>query len=173
MTGCPAGNTLSARRRGRDASRFGRNYGPDGRMAADVITLEGYREPARPLLQPVMKAGRRIGPAPRHCKKSGRVLRATWRLCPTRCVVSIRGASYPVTISEPLLRLTEETDTAASPNSERRFYERHHRNRRIPTSCSSSTCRRISAEEARLPFQRAMKSCLSSIAPPARSSTLS
>ncbi len=86
-----------------------RSYGPDGHMVGDVITLEGYREPARPLLQPVMKAGRRIGPAPTLPEIRARAARELASLPdPLRDLEP--GASYPVTISEPLLRLTEETD---------------------------------------------------------------
>ena len=86
-----------------------RSYGPDGSMAGDVITLEGYREPARPLLQPVMKAGRRIGPAPTLPEIRARAARELASL-PDPLRDLDPGASYPVTISEPLLRLTEETD---------------------------------------------------------------
>ena len=37
-----------------------RRYGADGRMASDVVTVEGDVQPGEPLLQPVMRAGRRL-----------------------------------------------------------------------------------------------------------------
>ncbi|HXW22658.1 MAG TPA: nicotinate phosphoribosyltransferase [Rhodomicrobium sp.] len=86
-----------------------RNYGPDGRMASDVITLEGDPQSGQPLLQPVMKAGRRIGLAPALADIKARAARDLERL-PDPLRRLDPEASYPVTISEALLRLTEETD---------------------------------------------------------------
>lgn len=86
-----------------------RSYGPEDRMAGDVITLESYSEPARPLLQQVMKAGRRVGPATTLPEIRARAARELASL-PDPLRDLDPGASYPVTISEPLLRLTEETD---------------------------------------------------------------
>jgi nicotinate phosphoribosyltransferase len=86
-----------------------RNYGPDDRMASDVITLEGDPQPGQPLLQPVMKAGRRIGLAPALADIKARAVRDLERL-PDPLRRLDPEASYPVTISEALLRLTEETD---------------------------------------------------------------
>ncbi len=86
-----------------------RNYGPDGRTSGDVITLEDDPQPGEPLLQPVMKAGRRIGPAPTLAEIRVRAARELEKL-PEPLRRLDPSASYPVTISEPLLRLAEETD---------------------------------------------------------------
>jgi nicotinate phosphoribosyltransferase len=40
-----------------------RQLGPDGRMAGDILTLEDDPQPGEPLLQLVMRAGRRLRPA--------------------------------------------------------------------------------------------------------------
>ena len=86
-----------------------RRYGPDGRMAGDVITLEGDPQAGEPLLSPVMKAGRRIGAAPTLAEIKERASRELERL-PEPLRRLDPQASYPVTISGPVLRLTEETD---------------------------------------------------------------
>ncbi len=41
-----------------------RRYGPDGRMAGDVISLETEKQDGEPLLQLVMRDGKRVGPHP-------------------------------------------------------------------------------------------------------------
>ena len=86
-----------------------RSYGSDGRMTGDIITLDGDPQPGEPLLQPVMKAGRRIGPTPTLAKIRERAARELERL-PEPLRRLDPQASYPITISEPLRRLTEETD---------------------------------------------------------------
>jgi nicotinate phosphoribosyltransferase len=86
-----------------------RSYGPNGRMEGDVITLEGDPQPGEPLLQLVMKAGRRIGPAPALAEIRERAARELERL-PEPLRRLDPKASYSITISEPLLRLTAETD---------------------------------------------------------------
>jgi nicotinate phosphoribosyltransferase len=86
-----------------------RSYGPDGRMAGDVITLEGDPQPGEPLLRPVMQAGRRIHPSPTLAKIRERAARELERLPqPLRSLDP--KAAYSVTISDPLRLLTEETD---------------------------------------------------------------
>ena len=40
-----------------------RRYGADGRMAGDILALEGHEKAGEPLLQPVMQDGRRVQPA--------------------------------------------------------------------------------------------------------------
>lgn len=41
-----------------------RRYGADGRMVSDVMSAHDDRHEGEPLLQPVMRAGRRLGPRP-------------------------------------------------------------------------------------------------------------
>ena len=86
-----------------------RSYGPDGRMEGDVITLEGDPQPGEPLLQLVMKAGRRIGRAPALAEIRERAASELERL-PEPLRRLDPKAFYPITISEPLRRLTAETD---------------------------------------------------------------
>src|SRR3990172_368557 len=71
--------------------------GPDGRMAGDIVTLEGDALDGEALLQPVMQGGRRLGPAApladlrvRAAVQLARLPNALRRLTP-------RGA-YPVEI---------------------------------------------------------------------------
>lgn len=42
-----------------------RNYDADGRMAWDVVTVEGDAQAGEPLIMPVMRAGQRLAPAAR------------------------------------------------------------------------------------------------------------
>jgi nicotinate phosphoribosyltransferase len=86
-----------------------RSYGTDGRMARDVVSLENDSQPGDPLIQLVMKNGRRIGPRPtldeireRAANDLARLPEPLHRLEP--------GAGYPVEIGEALLRYTEEVD---------------------------------------------------------------
>ena len=86
-----------------------RRYGPDGRMAGDVLSLDGDRQDGEPLLGCVMKAGRRTAPSPalpeigaRAAKNLGRLPDVLRRLDPE--------AVYPVTVAEPLVLLAAEAD---------------------------------------------------------------
>ena len=63
----PASHGASARRArppGRAASRSGGLYQAGGEFAGDIVTLEAERREGGQLLQPVMRGGQRIGPAP-------------------------------------------------------------------------------------------------------------
>ncbi len=86
-----------------------RRYGTDGRMAGDVLSLENDSQPGEPLIQQVMKNGRRIGSRPtldeireRAANDLARLPEPLHRLEP--------GAGYPIEIGEALLRYTEEVD---------------------------------------------------------------
>ena len=41
-----------------------RSYGPDGRMESDILSTEDDRHDGKPLIQPVVTGGRRVGPQP-------------------------------------------------------------------------------------------------------------
>ena len=41
-----------------------RAYDADGRMRGDILSLESDKQPGEPLIVPVMRAGKRIAPAP-------------------------------------------------------------------------------------------------------------
>jgi nicotinate phosphoribosyltransferase len=86
-----------------------RQYGPDGRMEGDVLSLAMDTQQGEALLVPVMKGGSRTGPSPalsgiraRAAKSLERLPEALRRLEP--------GAPYPVTVAKPLIELAAETD---------------------------------------------------------------
>jgi nicotinate phosphoribosyltransferase len=84
-----------------------RRYGPDGRMAGETLSVEDDVQPGEPLIQPVMQNGRRTKPrfadvrahAARELEQLPQPLR---RLEP--------GASYPVEVAAPLVRLAKAVD---------------------------------------------------------------
>src|SRR5574341_1347737 len=86
-----------------------RQYGPDGRMAGDVITLEGDPQEGTALLQPVMQRGKRLA-SPRPLA----VMRAATADELSRLPEPLRtlrdGASYPVRISQALHDLAGSVD---------------------------------------------------------------
>ncbi len=86
-----------------------RRYGGDGKMAGDVLSLSTDRQEGEALLQPAIRAGRRLGASPslievraRAAENLERLPQALRRLDPE--------AVYPVTIGEPLAELAGETD---------------------------------------------------------------
>jgi nicotinate phosphoribosyltransferase len=86
-----------------------RRYGTNGRMAGDVISLEGDHQPGEALVVPVMRKGKRLSAPPTleeiraHAEQElERLPDALRRLDP--------GARYPVIIAEALHRLAEEAD---------------------------------------------------------------
>jgi nicotinate phosphoribosyltransferase len=87
-----------------------RQYGPDGRIAGDLISIESDNQPGDPLIEPVMRAGRRISPS---LALSGIRARAARNLAllpePLRCLEP--NASYPVTVADALVDLTRQVDT--------------------------------------------------------------
>ena len=86
-----------------------RRYGVDGRMAGDVLSLESDTHPGEPLIEPVMKDGRRIRPSPTLAAIRERAAHDLERLPgPLRKLEP--GASYPVELADALLRLAAEVD---------------------------------------------------------------
>src|SRR5262245_44706782 len=86
-----------------------RRFDSDGRMAADVLSVEDDPQPGEPLIRQVMKAGRRIGASPALAEARGRAAQELERLPPgLRCLTP--GASYPVTVADTLVRLAAEVD---------------------------------------------------------------
>jgi nicotinate phosphoribosyltransferase len=86
-----------------------RSFGPDGRMASDVLSLETEPAPGEALLAPVMRAGRRIASSPplTACREfAARQL--------ARLPDALRGlelkAVYQVDVSDGLQRLAAEVD---------------------------------------------------------------
>lgn len=88
-----------------------RTYGSDERMRGDVLSLEDDSAPGEPLIAPVIRAGKRIAPAPTLAKIRERAARELARLPePLR---RLEVADYPVRISEKLKALADQTGSKA------------------------------------------------------------
>jgi nicotinate phosphoribosyltransferase len=86
-----------------------RRYGPDGRMAGDVLSLEGDEQDGEQLIQLVMQGGRRIGPSPALSATRERAASDIRRLPePLRRLES--GAGYQVQVAQALVTLAAEVD---------------------------------------------------------------
>ena len=90
-----------------------RSYAVDGRMAADVLSVENDEHNGEPLIELVMQGGRRVTPSPalaaireRAACDLARLPEPLRRLDP--------DAAYPVQIGARLLRLADEVDTRLS-----------------------------------------------------------
>jgi len=86
-----------------------RRYDADGRMAGDLLALEGHEAAGQPLIHCVMQGGRRVEPAPsldairQHAKRElERLPEALRRL--------EAGAIYPVEVADDLVKLAAEVD---------------------------------------------------------------
>jgi nicotinate phosphoribosyltransferase len=86
-----------------------RSYGTDGRMRGDVLSLENDAQTGDTLIEPVMRAGKRVGSAPTPAQIRERAARELARLPePLRKLEA--GFNYPVQISEALSALAAQTD---------------------------------------------------------------
>ena len=86
-----------------------RQHGADGRMAGDVITVEGDRQDGTALLQPVMQAGKRLAP-PRPLADIGAAAADALSRLPEPLRTLQEEASYPVRISQRLQDLAGLVD---------------------------------------------------------------
>jgi nicotinate phosphoribosyltransferase len=86
-----------------------RTYGPDGRMAGDVVSVEGDAQIGEPLLQLVMKGGQRLLPTATLAGIRARVARSLTCLPePLRRLDA--GVPYPVEMAGALISLSAEVD---------------------------------------------------------------
>jgi nicotinate phosphoribosyltransferase len=86
-----------------------RQYGPDGRMSGDIISIEGDQQPGEPLIHMVMQNGRRTAPSPRLNEIRDRAARDLARLPePLRSLEP--GACFSVKVADALVELAQETD---------------------------------------------------------------
>ncbi|MFY9317618.1 MAG: hypothetical protein WAO95_18920 [Burkholderiales bacterium] len=86
-----------------------RRYGDDGRMAADTLSVESDTQPGEPLIVPVMRAGRRLAPAPSLADIRARAARNLLQLPePLRRLQG--GVQYPVQVAAALVQLAAEVD---------------------------------------------------------------
>jgi nicotinate phosphoribosyltransferase len=86
-----------------------RHFGADGRMAGDTISLADDRQEGEPLLVPVMREGRRIGPAQTLAQGRERVARELARL-PDALRRLDPAEPYPVAVGVALKHLAVEVD---------------------------------------------------------------
>ncbi len=86
-----------------------RSYGSDGRMAGDMLTLDGDRQDGEPLIVEVMRGGNRVGPAPTLADIRARAARDLARL-PEPLRQLQQGIDYPVAVSDALKALAVEAD---------------------------------------------------------------
>ncbi|HEX9872083.1 MAG TPA: nicotinate phosphoribosyltransferase [Candidatus Tectomicrobia bacterium] len=86
-----------------------RRYGPDGRMMADVLTVDGDPQEGEALLQLCVVAGRRLEPSP--SLESLRHKAAAQLACLPEPLRQLRGhPPYSVTIAPSLQQLAHEVD---------------------------------------------------------------
>lgn len=86
-----------------------RHYGADGRMAGDVLSVHSDDQPGEPLLQPVMRNGRRLATPPPLAEARARASRGLARL-PAALQGLAPAPAYPVRVADALLRLTADVD---------------------------------------------------------------
>jgi len=81
----------------------------DGRMAGDLLSIDSASHPGEQLIEPIMKDGRRIGPAPTLSEIRARAASELGRL-PQPLRELEPGMTYPVQIAEALVTLAAEVD---------------------------------------------------------------
>ncbi len=86
-----------------------RRYDADGRMASDVLSLEGDTQAGTPLIEPVMKNGRRLRPSPNLADIRALAAQDLDRL-PQPLRDRVPAAHYPVTVADALIRLAADVD---------------------------------------------------------------
>lgn len=86
-----------------------RCYDNHGRMHEDILSLEGDRVDGEALIQPVMKAGRRLSAPEPLAQSRARALRELNRLPETLKRLE-RAPDFPVNVSEPLKSLARDVD---------------------------------------------------------------
>jgi nicotinate phosphoribosyltransferase len=86
-----------------------RTYDGQGRMAGDLLTIEGDRHEGEPLIAPVMRGGKRLAPAPTLAEIRERALELSGRLPEPLARLEPAGA-YPVTVSDALKTLAADAD---------------------------------------------------------------
>lgn len=86
-----------------------RRYGTDGRMCEDVLSLEDDKQPGEPLLQPMMRGGRRLASAPSLARIRDHAARELARL-PEPLRRLEERTTYPVRVADALARLAAEVD---------------------------------------------------------------
>jgi nicotinate phosphoribosyltransferase len=86
-----------------------RQYGPQGEMKSDVVTVEGDEQAGEPLIKPVMRAGRRVRSAETLMALKERSARERVRL-PRHLFTLETQPEYPVHRAEALVKLADRAD---------------------------------------------------------------
>ncbi|MFZ5877331.1 MAG: nicotinate phosphoribosyltransferase [Nitrospirota bacterium] len=89
-----------------------RRYGPDGRMAEDVLTLEGDAQDGEPVIVPVMQAGKRVAP-PRSLNDIRDYARSQLAKLPDVLRALEGEATYPVRVAPAIHALAAAVDRAS------------------------------------------------------------
>jgi nicotinate phosphoribosyltransferase len=87
-----------------------RRFGPDGRMAGDVLTIEGDRQDGEPLLLSVMQNGRRVRPSPSLAECQARAARELARLPEPLRQLGPGATPYRADVADALVRLARDVD---------------------------------------------------------------
>lgn len=95
-----------------------RRFDSDGRMAGDIITVEGEAREGTPLLQPVMRGGQRIHAVP-SLKDIRTHTRKQFDSLPGRLRSVNKAPPYKVQVSDSLIALAAEVDRFIDRNSRR------------------------------------------------------
>ncbi len=90
-----------------------RRYGADGALTGDTITLENDRREGEALIQPVMRAGRRLAPAEPLSAIRERAAKEL-ALLPAHLRALKSEPPYPVAVSDALQALIVEVDRASA-----------------------------------------------------------
>jgi nicotinate phosphoribosyltransferase len=94
-----------------------RQYGSDGRICRDTLSVESDDQAGEPLIEPVMKGGRRLAPRPTLAEIRARAARSLERLPePLRRLEP--GVSCPVGVADALKRLAAEVDRRLAQQAE-------------------------------------------------------
>jgi nicotinate phosphoribosyltransferase len=92
-----------------------RRFAPDGRMAGDILSTESDEQSGEPLIQPVMRGGRRVTPSPTLAEIRARAATDLARLPePLRRLAS--DGAYPVRMADALTRLATDVDSRLAPH---------------------------------------------------------
>jgi len=86
-----------------------RQYGADGRMAGDLLTLDGQKDTGEPLIEPVMRNGKRLAVAPPLAEARARAAQELARL-PVELRALESPQPYPVQVAPALIELAAAVD---------------------------------------------------------------
>ena len=93
-----------------------RRYGDNGRMCADILSLQGDDADGETLIQPVMEQGRRLA-APVPLAQSRQRASAELKRLPEALTSLAHAPDYPVTVSDAVRRLAREVDEVQSDST--------------------------------------------------------